>query len=126
MKKMVSIITCILVVVLFATSCSGGDYMNNAVEEITDNKIDVSYDEFNGEKEYTLSVKDDANIYFDITTSSGILNVQIYNKGDRTEPICDYNDVSTLMMSVLVEANSEYDIVLSAEKHKGKFLFYSK
>ncbi len=126
MKKMVSIVALMLVTVVLFTSCRSGDYMDNVVEDITPNRIEVSYSEFNGAKEYTLSVEEQPHIFFEVVTDSGILDLQIYQKGNRDEPVYETTEINTLSISVDVEPNTEYDIVLQAEKHVGSFLFYSK
>lgn len=95
-------------------------------EQLDGDKKEASYARFNGDKNYTFTVKEEVlplvvNVH--ITTEEGVLSVSVHEKDNPENRPYEGNDLQTSDFTVTINESGKYVISLYADDHKGGYSF---
>ncbi len=122
MKKFISVIIAILIIVLCVSGCTNGGYSTiKSVEKGTSKYWQMSYEKFNGNKKYTLKSSEDGEHTFniEIITNSGTLGLTI--KDEDGTSIYNGNELPSSSFEVKANGKGKYTIEAKANNHNGSF-----
>lgn len=128
MKKIIKKFLFLPLLCLIAISCAAcsGNVFVGCVSNSTATKKEASYARFNGDKNYTLTVKEEVlplvvNVH--ITTEEGVLSVSVHKKDNPENRPYEGNDLQTSDFTVTISESGKYVISLHADDHKGGYSF---
>ncbi len=116
MKKVVSTIAVIAVVLSFLSGCL---FMSSEIKTLDYWKI--SYKKFNGSKERKVKISGEGEHTFtvDIVTESGTLGLSIEDENGTS--IYDNDELSTSSFEVKADGAGKYKIQFEGKDHSGSF-----
>ena len=113
------LITFICIMLIFAVSCTYGNYSISMGDvDFKDNKVTGSYENFNGYQTKTVKLEK-GRMQFDTTieTMGGSLTVQLLDKDNNS--LLSITETGAKQISIPEEGS--YKIKVQGEKHKGSF-----
>lgn len=126
MKKTLLLIISLLTFAIISSGCANpnAEKLVNAVEDSSDTKFSMKYDEFTGTKSHEINVKNKFTyIDMDIVTDSGTIDVKIVSDDSTEKVIYEAEDVNTCVISVTMQEAGWYNIIVTGKNHKGSFSF---
>lgn len=127
-KKFLSLICicCIMFTTISLVGCERSTYISRmSVDTSNKTSYGMRYSYFNGTKVYRLDVPegDTKEVYVDIKTTSGKLDVSIIKDNKDKESVYTGNDMQTSSFMIKLKGGIDYTIILKGRKHKGSYSF---
>ena len=121
MKKRISAVLLLLVMLLTVTGCEFSSTVMSS-ERTTPNGFSMSYKKFNGVRNYDIRTEGNgAVITMDIVSESGKLGVRILDRDDTV--VYEANDLVTGSYVIVLPGSGKHVIKMTAEDHRGSYAF---
>lgn len=106
-------------VILFCLAGCSGETLKNEKHNDTGTSMEMSYDNFSGERSKIISLKANTTIKVEIVTNNGEIALSIVDKaGDMAYT---GNGIKTGSFSVTVDKDTDYIIKVVAKSHEGSY-----
>lgn len=121
MKRRLAIFILVLSSLMLQSCKEAGYSFKNATENTTEYSINVSYDNFHGEKSEVITIDEGVkpSLHFSFVTESG--NLDVYVKDAERKLVYVKNSVGTSEFKVDLESAGEYIVTMIGDEHKGSF-----
>lgn len=123
---LVIVCACLAVFLVACTSCKSkknGNLTIASVRNQTSNSFSATYSYFNGEREYTIKVKDGnpLAVKVNVTTDDGDLSISVDKKGGGN--FYQGNKIPTFSFTLNLKESGTYVVKIKANKHSGSYSF---
>lgn len=124
MKKCLILLVTIIMTASVMGCAATMNYTIGSVGNATATEKSMTYEEFQGKKEYKIKIgSEGATILVNIVSESGTLAASIINDADETDIPYDGKELQTGSFSVNIKEEGTYCITLTANHHKGSYSF---
>ena len=121
MKKILSIILIISLIISFTGCVNGSEFTIGSIENNTLSSMSMKYLKFSGNKNTRITVKE-GEIYevsVDINTEEG--KIDLFITGENDSKAYEGHDLQTSSFTITLDEPGTYKLRLEAKDHKGSY-----